>query len=389
MPVRVKRGTWSAIDRCRGGFVVQVQGGTEADRIAIGLSDAVQRIGLLHDPEVVSDSNAHDGGPAMVTEPLETPIGPFIAIEAADWPTRLLRRIVEVVVESLDDAGVDHAVVAVPTEAGPWRTRGITERAATLHLYVQPTHRLAEYPEFPQPWLESAWSWLEPIASSTGTVWLKINHAILEVPWQRVDSVVERYLDAALVSCSVVAFSEDESLCRPARCDFGMAASLKLAGGGPGTDDRALVEEAHRLIEIGRSLAPDVAYAPLTLSAGFFDIYTGNETTQDVPKAQHHPVNVWRVCDVAVGDAFPYQILGPGHHDRLGRWPPGAVEIPGGRAELFVGELTDWLPERHEFLQWGMPDSMLTPIPVARRRCRAVGRALLADLFITPPMLIS
>jgi hypothetical protein len=71
--------------------------------------------------------------------------------------------------------------------------------------------------------------------------------------------------------------------------------------------------------------------------------------------------------DLAVPDALWYQILSPGHLDRLGGPPPDAVELPDGRFELTLGEPEEWLPE--------CPDRLLL---------QAKGRELLAPCLLTP-----
>jgi hypothetical protein len=39
-----------------------------------------------------------------------------------------------------------------------------------------------------------------------------------------------------------------------------------------------------------------------------------------------------------------YQILSPARLTQLGGAPPGSVGLPGGRAELTVGEAEQWVP---------------------------------------------
>lgn len=53
-------------------------------------------------------------------------------------------------------------------------------------------------------------------------------------------------------------------------------------------------------------------------------------------------------------DAFPYQILGPGHLERLGSLPPGARALPAGRFELSIGASSDWLvdPDAHRRFEY-------------------------------------
>jgi hypothetical protein len=49
------------------------------------------------------------------------------------------------------------------------------------------------------------------------------------------------------------------------------------------------------------------------------------------------------LCDEIVLDAFPYQVLGPGHMARLGDPPAGARALSEGRVELTVGDPASWL----------------------------------------------
>src|SRR5437660_1163262 len=54
--------------------------------------------------------------------------------------------------------------------------------------------------------------------------------------------------------------------------------------------------------------------------------------------------SVYHLCDELLFDAYPYQIIGPGHLRRLGGSPPGSAGLPGGRMEYAAGDLRDWLP---------------------------------------------
>lgn len=49
------------------------------------------------------------------------------------------------------------------------------------------------------------------------------------------------------------------------------------------------------------------------------------------------------VYDEIVADAFPYQVLGARHLQRLGGMPGGAVESSPARWEVAIGASEDWL----------------------------------------------
>jgi hypothetical protein len=51
------------------------------------------------------------------------------------------------------------------------------------------------------------------------------------------------------------------------------------------------------------------------------------------------------LCDELCFEAFPYQILSPGHLARFERQPAGARPLAGGRIELSLGDPNEWLPE--------------------------------------------
>jgi hypothetical protein len=71
-----------------------------------------------------------------------------------------------------------------------------------------------------------------------------------------------------------------------------------------------------------------------------------------------------RLTDIQVLDAFWYQILGPGHMERLGSLP-GARDIGHGKVELVLGEPSDWVD------------------PAKAEEIRSYGRSLLAPCFLS------
>jgi len=50
------------------------------------------------------------------------------------------------------------------------------------------------------------------------------------------------------------------------------------------------------------------------------------------------------VTDLLVPDVMWYTMLSSGHLQRLGGPPDGAVELPGGRVELTIGDPEQWIP---------------------------------------------
>lgn len=121
---------------------------------------------------------------------------------------------------------------------------------------------------------------------------------------------------------------------------------LQLAAGGADDDD-SLIELFYELGAIADALAPATACSWI----GFDDnVRFGLPSVTDSNGAS--PTLVERCCDEIVIDAFPYQVLGPGHLARLGQSEAGdgpllrsGKQLEGGRVGLRLGEPRAWLDE--------------------------------------------
>lgn len=108
----------------------------------------------------------------------------------------------------------------------------------------------------------------------------------------------------------------------PGRRLAARATALTLGVGGPGASDDDLVQALEELAALAAAIAPDVAYAALDMEPTFAGL-------------------------LGEGDAGPgpvhYQILGPGHRERLVVMPQEAVPLDGDRIGLRVGDWRSWL----------------------------------------------
>ncbi len=94
------------------------------------------------------------------------------------------------------------------------------------------------------------------------------------------------------------------------------------------------------------------------------------------------------LCESIAFDAFPYQILGQGHLERLGAVPSGADVLPDGKVELRIGEPTEWLLDPWVLQRRGRGEPPPTPWQALGERRRnpevqAEGRRLLAPCLVT------
>jgi hypothetical protein len=122
---------------------------------------------------------------------------------------------------------------------------------------------------------------------------------------------------------------------------------LLLGFGGTDVSEAALVGEAEALIDTARRVAPYVGQAFVDFTTKFSGFSAWNPEPTGVGRAPADLGAVAWLLRIAVYDVAPFQILSESHVARL---DPVArarcTEIAGGRYELSVGRLEDWLPGR-------------------------------------------
>jgi hypothetical protein len=151
-----------------------------------------------------------------------------------------------------------------------------------------------------------------------------------------------------------------------ALCTSPSQSHLALGAGGPGTTDQ-LPGIFDGLRALARHLAGDMAYGFVDLSPSFLRF-----------AGARHPLEPF--CDEAVFDGFAFQVLGPGHLDRLGGAPPGAQPVGVDRVELSIPDLERWVVEQAAAAAgapcWG-GDTSCEPVKRLLQPCLELdGRAL-------------
>ena len=129
-------------------------------------------------------------------------------------------------------------------------------------------------------------------------------------------------------------------------------------------------------------LAPSAGYALVGIEPTFDSfLVAGHPTDWSVFGGERVEQQLERICDEFVFDAFPYQVLGPGHVRRLGGIPAGARKLGNGRVGLNIGDPRSWLIDQSVFA-----DRSTAPLGVsAARKDREVqepGRELLAPCLV-------
>jgi hypothetical protein len=283
---------------------------------------------------------------ADVSQPVPAPDGPLLLVQHLGAEATDLRRIPELLVRRLEEAGVADATVAAADLGGRLDVLDTTPSCVVLRLFPTPDGSTTAVPP---DWLDVAVDWVVGDLRDDDLVTARILSVEHEVPAREAAAVLHD-CGVARAWCDLVN-GDPEDRIRTVSVTFGRLPHLALAAGGAGLDGPGLLARFALLQDVARELAADVAYAACSFEQTFEGLTLGL------------PVDGWRarggappnrvaasVCDVVVPDAYPWQVLGPGHlHrlDQLGEEPPPYEQLGDGRIEVALGDPADWLPRSH------------------------------------------
>jgi hypothetical protein len=317
-----------------GRFIVLITGTRDAEAALAGLDEARREI-LALGP---SDSA---GNAPFVSSVVLSPKGPLLRV-AELHGDEVLHSVPGIVADVLADAGVEAGTVEIIEPAGPLDALAQTPDAVVLRVFPTPAGADGV---LPARWLDLAAEWALGDSAPSELVALRL----LGAPFTVTASDAPATLHAAggaRTWCDLV-HGDLRDRVRSASLTFGHAPHMALAAGGPGCDIPALLARFELLGELARDLQEGVAYACIDLEPTFEHVGSGLSAAGWRANGGASPnALVGQVGDIAVPDAFPYQVLGPGHRARRaqqGGAPLGAA-LEGGRAELEIGDPVDWLP---------------------------------------------
>ena len=156
---------------------------------------------------------------------------------------------------------------------------------------------------------------------------------------------------------------------------------MAIAAGGPDLGDDELLGSFERLCEMARRLAPAASYGYVRFGP-HADLHSASTEWSGEGGPQIEAGWALDLRDEMAFDAFPYQILGPGHLARLGGPPPGAEDLGGGRVGVAIGDPASWLYDL-SVPRWTHPYPMstVTRDPDIRAKARRLlGPCLLTEL---------
>ena len=331
--MKVARGLLSHIRANPGGIVVQVQGVSDPEAATAALWKAVPEIAKL--------------GTRYLSPVLPAGTGPFIMIDGADMPFEVLRTIPDVVARHLTEAGLDEATIAPGTVQGPLVDRGLVlqalPKAVVALLYPPPPDRYGHFARIPQEWFDTAAAWMRTGVGPEADLMASVVSVQFPVAPDAVAELLAECQRAGVGKVNAVGGDLTQRIrgvCGGAF--FTYVPSLAIGAGGPAASDAELVELVGELSALLRSLADQLGYGVVTVEPTFGNL-AGSPHGTEWSIYEGSPGSFPDLCDEGVLDAFPYQVLGPRHLERLGGLPHGARRLPGGRAELTIGEPGDWL----------------------------------------------
>lgn len=354
MAVRVDRGIAGAIRDNPGGIVVQVRHASDLRRASEALRGARDEISAL-DGGWESAPNLGPGdrnGPTYVSGVAETPAGPALYVDGGFTPEDLLATIPDIVVRHLRVAGVGNAVVASADPRDSLYHLGELAAQVALVLFppppTYPEMVRGRRPRIEQRWLDRACEWVIEGLDREETIWAE---SLVRFP-VRVDDAATLFERLPCKGMVKVVCGDPSTRIRAVHANF-ISGQLAIGAGGPGATDEDLLATIRSLSDLARPFAAEVAYGYISVHPSFRMLQAVPYPTDWCWNGGAAPEQLWNLCDELVLDAFPFQILGPGH---LARLQDAGVDLnhqtqldqrvellSDGRVGLTIGAPAAWL----------------------------------------------
>jgi hypothetical protein len=316
----------------RPGLALQLRGGDDPGSALRDLR-AVRRAieGSMAEASAVSPVVPAPGGPIVVVTPLPGAgtIQPDAVLSLAE--------------SQLANAG-PQAHLAPLELGGDLDELDHTPNAATLRLFAAPDRPLT--PVSPT-WVDAALHWALADVAADDRLRVRLLGVEFDVEATRTAEVLRDALEAR-AWCDLVQ-GDLTSEIRVVSLTFGPLPHLAVAGGGPGADDRALLDVFSSLQALAREVAPTVAWACARFDPDFGRLATGlsplDQTEAGWPDQHLAPPNAVAAAlvDRRIPGIYPYQVLSARHVEALGAPPEQAEPLPGGRWEVTAGTPEAWL----------------------------------------------
>jgi hypothetical protein len=340
MPVRVGRDTVKRLKDAGDSFALQVRKPSDVTAAISALRLArVDVLGLAARTRAPGAGEPANPSPPTVSPVVNAPNGPLFVVEHLAADADLLRSIPRVIARRLEKAGVESATIDAPLRGGPLDALDSTRNAVVLRLFPRPRAGAA----LPADWLDIACEWVTGDLMDDELVRLRI----LGVEYDVLTADLPATVHECAVNkawCDAVNGDLDDRL-RVASVTFGRLPHLALAAGGPDVEAHGLVARFRLLQEVARELAADVAYGCIDFEPSFEGLALGLSPSGWQTQGGAPPNLIAReLVDEHVPDAYPYQVLGPGHLLRLSANDVTYEGLNDGHIEVSLGDPASWLP---------------------------------------------
>lgn len=284
---------------------------------------------------------ANPGTGATVSPVVSAPGGPLVLVERMQADYDLLRSIPVVLTHRLEAAGIGHGTIDSPPIGGRLDKLDTTPHAVVLRLFPRRGGSL------PPEWIDIAAEWVTADLSPEAQVRVRILTVEADVAGGEVSSVLHE-CGLARSWCDAVNGTLETRI-RTASLTFGRLVHLALAAGGPAVDSSGLLARFSLLKDVARELAAEVSYACIDFEATFEGLALGLSPEGWQRNGGAAPNDVARdLLDERLPDAYPYQVLGPGHLGRLTLSELPSDRLGDGRVEASFDEARLWLPHAPE-----------------------------------------
>jgi hypothetical protein len=318
MTLEIKRGTSRRIIQDADGFTLQVQvdDPTSQELAEMALEHLRSQLEGLNDEDDNDDEPGDETpSPNFVSEVIRLPSGPFLYVDAHEMPKRVIGTIPDVLLDLLESLGVKEGKVCVPSYDAQNHASKVGRLREPLAVVAFPRTGDRTNP-FPPEWFALAEQWLLG-GSTTATVGAIVHAVTFDVVAGQVGVLLHQLGNSAGIRLATKAnrtirFVDFHKVGRP---------RLVLAVGGQplGTEGPDTDMEFAGLLAVLTDLAKEDAFGFLTLETDMLMLYRYVHIPPDVSGAPMPaiPDFVARFADSVLFDAFPAQILGPQHRQRL------------------------------------------------------------------------
>lgn len=376
MAVTIEPGSATRLRRSATGFVVRVDAG-DPDGVAacrealvftrgrlLGLDDPDAELGL--DPGHDRNEVAH------VSPVITTPRGAAVYVDGGHVSPRRLVQVLDWAVEDLHQQGVEDAVVAVPTPSVALERVWAQGSGPRLTLTQVPPVAATPAP-VPSDWADAAITWLvdDPGLVAQGLTALITSQEFGIGPGDVPAVLALDRPESAEIRTVLVGDPWTGVRFASYRGQQDSYTLTLGSTGGAAADPGVL---AGRLTAIAEQLAAGCSYAFLELPSGSaLDL-------EDAPPGRPPRLDHTGVVDEVALDAFPFQVLGPGHLGRLGSLPD-ARPLAAGRVGWRLGAIADWADDRRATELRALGRTMLAPVLLDSDPLFELGRTrMLADM---------